>query len=212
MISASSTWSRLSAAEVTCCCWCCWCWNSWAMAAFNHSCSWWVALSSVVSAFLASLNSLSTICSPFANLVCNSWRFVYCILASSERESKPTRFSSWLWFMVQVMYWKANTICCLRRSVWFVGVLAWCLGLERAEVFPTQPGKGALDVLLSATDSIEPGSDVTETALEDGLNVEACGVEVFSSSIIWSDSWIISGWGERDLKSWSAIIFVYRTN
>ena len=39
--------------------------------------------------------------------------------------------------------------------------------------FSTRPGKGALDVLLSATDAIEPGSDVTETALEDGLNVAA---------------------------------------
>ena len=50
--------------------------------------------------------------------------------------------------------------------------------------FSTPPGNGALDILLSATEPIDLGSEITQTAREDGLKVEACGVEVLSSSII----------------------------
>ena len=187
------------------CCWYCWRWNSYAMAIFNRSCSWWVAPSRVANAFLASLNSLSTICSPFANLICKSCRLAYWVLASSDRDSKATRLSSWPCYIDDDIYWNANAICCLRRSVWFVGVLAWC----RGEFFPIRPGKGALVDLLMAA---EPELDETETTREEGLNVEAWGVEVLSSSISWSDSCMISGWGEYDPTSWSAMVFIYWTD
>ena len=178
-------------------CWASWWLNSCTIAIFSCSCSSSFAPSRVASAFLASASSLSTINSPFSNLVCNNCRLVYWALVSSDNVSRTIKFSSLLWLIDEEMYWKTSPMCGLRSSIWFVAFLVRWPGFDR-DGFLSTPNC-ALCERLRGEYVTNPGFEIVVIAREDWSNEDGWGVEVSSSSRGWSGSRMSSGWGELGL-------------